>query len=131
MSTSGGVTWIDQQAAGDVTALEAYSGSVANAVAAATLPGVAGRTTYITGFEVTASGATAALAVTVTVTGPGSTMGYTFVFPAGAAAQATPLIVAFPRAIPANGQNTAITVSLPAGGAGNTNATVVAHGYQA
>lgn len=107
------------------------SGNVANASAVATLAGVASKTTYITGFEITASGATAASVVSVTVTGTISgTMTYTFVAPAGATTAATPLTIPFPVAIPASAANTGIVVTLPALGAGNTNATVVAHGYQ-
>lgn len=114
-----------------VDELTASSGNVANASAAATLAAAAGETTYITGFEITASGATAAAVVTVTVTGTiGGTLSYTFVAPAGATAQATPLVVEFPRPIPASAANTAIVVTLPALGAGNTNATVVAHGFR-
>lgn len=107
------------------------SGNQANAIATATLPGSAGVTTWLTGFEVTASGATAASVVTITVTGGISgTLHYTFVVPAGVTAACQPLLVAFPEPIPASAQNTAIAVSLPALGAGNTNATVVAHGFQ-
>lgn len=114
------------------TPITASSGNVAAGNAIATLPGAAGRTTYITGFELTAAGATAALVVVVTVTGTASgTLSYIFVFPAGATVAAQPLTVTFPKPIPASGQNTAIVVTLPSGGAGNTNAAAVAHGYQA
>jgi hypothetical protein len=40
------------------------------------------------------------------------------------------LSIAFPRCIPASATNTAIVVTLPALGAGNTNATVIAWGYR-
>lgn len=106
------------------------SGNVANASAAATLPGVAAKTTYITGFQITAGGATVGGLVTVTVTGViTGTLSYTFEAPTGATIGATPLIVTFPTPIPASAVNTAIVVTLPALGAGNTNATVVAQGY--
>lgn len=112
------------------TAVTASSGNVAAAVAAATLPAVAAKTNYITGFEATGSGATAGAVVTVTVTGTISgTLSYTVVAVAGALLGNTPLIVQFPIAIPASAVNTAITVSMPSLGLGNTNATVVAHGY--
>ena len=117
-----------QPAGTDITAA---SGNQANANAVATLPGVAAKTTYITGFEVTATGSTAALIVLVTVTGViTGTLTYVFVFPAGVTTPANTLTVEFSRPIPASGQNTAIVVTLPAGGAGNTNAAVVAHGFQ-
>lgn len=113
------------------TGVTSSSGNVANATATATLaaPG-AGITNYLTGFEITAAGATAAAVVLVTVTGTiGGTMTFVFAVPAGATAPATPLIVAFPEPIPASAANVAIVVSLPALGAGNTNAAVVAHGF--
>lgn len=106
------------------------SGNVANATAAASLAAVSGKTNYITGFQVTASGATGALVVNVTVTGViTGTMTYTFVFPAGATAAAAPLTVSFPRAVPASAANTAITVSCPASGTGGTNAAVNVQGF--
>lgn len=115
----------------DAADITAASGNVANAAAVATLAGAAGKTTYITGFEVTGTGATAALAVSVTVTGTtGGTLTYTYAAAAGAAVANTPLIVSFPNPIPASDVNTAIAVTVPALGAGNTNSTVVAHGYQ-
>lgn len=113
------------------TAITAASGNVANATAAATLAAVAGKTTHITGFEVTGSGATSGSVVTVTVTGTiTGTLSYTVAAIAGVLLINTPLIVEFPVAIPASATNTPIVVSMPALGAGNTNATVVAHGYQ-
>lgn len=113
------------------TAITAASGNVANASAAATLAGVASKTTYITGFECTGSGSTAGSVVSVTVTGTVTgTLTYTFAAPTGVLSSGTPLIVSFPAPIPASAANTAIVVTLPALGTGNTNATTVAHGYQ-
>lgn len=113
------------------TAITAASGNVANAAAVATLAAAAAKTTYITGFEVTGTGATAGLAVSVTVTGTiTGTLTYTAAAAAGVLVANSPLIVEYPVAIPASAVNTAIVVTLPALGAGNTNATVVAHGYQ-
>ena len=113
------------------TPITAASGNQANANAVATLAAAAGKTTYITGFQVTAAGATAGLAVNVTVAGVVTgTLTYTFVFPAGAAVGAQPLVVEFPEPVPASAVNTAIVVTLPAGGAGNTNAAVAAQGFQ-
>jgi hypothetical protein len=114
------------------TALIAGSGNVANASAAATLTGTATTTVYITGFEVTGSGSTAGLPVTVTVAGLlGGTRSYTYSFVAGVLVANVPLVVAFYPALPASAINTAIVVTCPAGGAGNTNNTVVAHGFYA
>lgn len=108
----------------------ASSGNVANASAVATLTGGAQQNTYITGFEVTAGGATAGACVNATVTGVlGGTMTYTFCAPTGAAVQAMPLVVEFNRPLGSAALNSNIVVTLPALGAGNTNAAVVAHGY--
>ena len=112
-------------------ALTSASGNKANASAAATLAAATGKTTYITGFQVTASGATAGLPVSVTVVGVlGGTLTYTFTAPAGVLVPATPLVVTFPNPVPASDVNTAIVVTLPALGSGNTNAAVCAQGYQ-
>lgn len=112
------------------TQVVGYSGNRAALQAAATLSGTNGKTTYITGFQITASGSTAALVVNATVTDGTWTFTYTFTFPAGVAVAATPLIVQFPKPVAASATNTAITVTLPAGGAGNTNASVNAQGFQ-
>lgn len=114
------------------TALIAGSGNVANASAAATLTPTATTTAYISGFEVTGAGATAAAVATVTVAGLlGGTRSYTYTFPAGVTVACTPLIVSFFPALPASAVNTAIVVTCPASGAGGTNNTVVAHGFYA
>jgi hypothetical protein len=113
------------------TAVGASSGNVANASAAATLAAVAAKTNYITGFTITAAGATAASVVTATVTGLlGGTQSFTFSVPAGATVGATPLLYNFIPPHPASAVNTAITVTLPALGAGNTNAAVNVRGIQ-
>lgn len=112
--------------------ITAASGNVANANAVATLAaGGASKTTYITGFQCTASGSTIGLAVNLTVAGViTGTMTYTFVFTAGVLTEAPILNVSYPNPIPASALNTAITVTLPAGGTGNTNAACNAQGYQ-
>lgn len=113
------------------TPVTASSGNVTNAVATATLPAAVGKTTYITGFSCTGSGATAALVVILTIVGViTGTLHYIYAAVAGAALINTPIHVTFPKPIPANALNTAITVSCPALGLGNTNNAVVAHGYQ-
>lgn len=112
------------------TPVNAASGNVAAAVAAATLPAVAGKTNYVTGFEITAGGATAAALVAATLAGIlGGTATYIFAAPAGATVGAAPLIVTFRKPLPASAVNTAITISLPSLGAGNTNASVNIHGF--
>lgn len=113
-----------------VTPLIAGSGNKANASAAATLTGTSTTTVYISGFEVTGSGATAALPVTVTVAGLlGGTQSYTYGFAAGVLVGNLPLVVDFDPPLPAAAINTAIVVTCPASGSGGTNNTVVAHGF--
>lgn len=113
------------------TPITSSSGNVAAAVATATLAGAASLTTYITGFEFTSAGSTAAAVVTITVTGTISgTLSYTYVTVAGATLANQPLVVQFSPPIPASAVNTSIVVSCPSLGAGNTNATMVAHGYR-
>ena len=112
------------------------TGSATGAAAAITAslpaPG-AGITNWITGFQVTGSGATAALVVVVTLTGViTGTLSFVLVVPAGVTASTTPLVVTFPwPGIPASGANTAITVNVPTFGAGNTNVAATIEGYTA
>lgn len=106
------------------------SGNVAAAAANSTLPAVAGKTNYITGFDVYGSGATAGSVILVTVTGlAGGTLTFPFTVPTGAAVAATPLQVRFPFPIPASAVNTAIVVNVPSFGAGNTNAASLVYGF--
>lgn len=106
------------------------SGNVANASAVATLTGGATTTVYISGFQVTGSGSTAALPVACTVAGLlGGSQIYTYTFAAGVLVGNTPLIVAYDPPIPASAINTPISVTCAAGGAGNTRNSVVAYGF--
>jgi hypothetical protein len=140
VDASGNAQFMRSDASGNVsntpvpsgaTSITGSSGNVAAGTATATLAGVSNKTTYITGFQVTAGGATGAALVTVTVAGViTASMLYTFAAPAGVTLGATPLIVSFNPPVPASAANTAITVSMPTLGAGNTNTTIVAQGYQ-
>lgn len=112
------------------TGVAASSGNVAAAVAAATLPAVTGKTTYLCGFSITGGGATAASLVQPTITGlTGGTFTYTIAVPAGATLGVTPMNRSFSPCIPANAPAVAIVVSAPSFGTGNTNATVNVEGY--
>lgn len=111
------------------TAISATSGNVANAVAAATLPAVVGKTNYLTGFQFTYGGATAAGLVLVTITGTiGGNETFVAAVPAGVLL-GTILVIEFPTPLIASAQNVALVVSAPALGAGNTNAVMNAQGY--
>jgi hypothetical protein len=110
--------------------VNATSGDVANATATATLAAVAGRTAYISGFEITGSGATAAAAVKVDVTGlAGGTISFIYCAAAGVAVANVPLIVAFPSPLPASAVAQAIAVVCPALGTGAAHNIVTAHGF--
>jgi hypothetical protein len=111
----------------DVDASSAAAAAANNVI----LPAAVGATTFITGFEITGTGATGTSTVTITVTGIlGGTKTYFMVIPAGAALADTSLIIEYARPIPASALNTAITVNVPSFGAGNLNAAVTAHGFQ-
>jgi hypothetical protein len=111
--------------------ITASSGTVAAGVAAATLAGATGKVTYICGFAITSTGSTAAAVVAPTVTGVVTgTMTFAYASVAGATLSNQPLVVPFRDCISASAPNTAIVVSLPSLGTGNTSATVNAWGYQ-
>jgi hypothetical protein len=113
------------------TPVTASSGNQAAAASTVTLPGVAAKTTYITGFTVTGAGATAASIIGVTLVGLISgTATFDLVIPAGATTSITPLSVQFSAPVPASTTNTAIVVTVPSFGTGNTNAATVATGFQ-
>lgn len=130
MSTSGGQAPAVTIETGLVTDINATSGQVANAAAVAAIPAAVGKTSFITGLELTSDGATAAAIVDVTVNLGGVTLHYAYTAVAGASTADNALILTFPRPLPATAANTAITVTCPALGAGNLNAAVNVHGYQ-
>lgn len=122
---------VDPTMPSSVTTLHSSSGNVANASAVATLAGAASVTTSICGFQVTAGGATAAAVVTGTITGTiGGTLSFTYGSQTGAGIPTAPLVVQFNPCLPASAVNTSIVLTLPALGAGNTNATVSAWGVR-
>lgn len=132
LHTPGGV---DYEGGGEypsgAVALINGSAIVANAAAVATLTPAGGKTAHILGFQITGTGSTAALAVSVTVTGllGGVTLSYTYVFEIGALVPNKALIVPFMKALPASGIDTPIVVTCAAGGAGNLRNSAAAQGY--
>lgn len=107
------------------------SGTVANGSTVATLAAAVGKTTYVTGFIISGTGATIGLAVAPTLVGVISgTMTFAYAAIAGALLMSTPMVVTFPKPIPASAVNMAITLTVPALGLGNTNSTAVIFGYQ-
>lgn len=111
--------------------ITASSGNVAAGVAAATLAAATGKVTYICGFAITSAGSTGAAVVSPTVTNIiTGTMTFTYASVAGVTLGNQSLIVPFSPCMPATAPNTTIVVSLPSLGAGNTNSSVNAWGYQ-
>ena len=80
----------------------------ANSIITVNLPAAAGKTTYLTGLQITASGASAASVVQATVYLAGSavTLYYVYAVPPGATALGPTLVLTFPNPIPAPGSHT-------------------------
>jgi len=107
------------------------TGNVAAAVATCTMPATTGKTTYVTGFDISGSGATVGSVVTCTLTNTNSgTMSYTFAATAGALLADTPVSKDFKTPLKATASNTAPVLSCPSLGTGNTNMTINAYGYE-
>jgi len=113
------------------TPLNATSGDHGATSNAATLTPGSGKTAYLAGFDVVATGATSAVVVDVTVSDGTWTLTYPLNVPAtSAAVQLAPLIRSFNPPLKASAANTAITVTCPSLGTGNTNCCVNAFGYK-
>ena len=95
----------------------------------AALPAVASKTNYLTGFAISGGGATSASVVRATITGIGVTWGVDIAVPAGADLGIVPIIVTLPAPIPASAVNTAITLTVPSFGSGNTDVSIAIFGY--
>lgn len=103
----------------------------ANAAIGATLPAAPGKTTYVTGFEITGGGATVGGVVEATLAGLlGGTASYVVGAVAGVLAANPPILVRFVPPLPASAPNTALVLSVPALGLGNSLSAAVIHGYQ-
>ena len=108
-----------------VNSVAAFSANEANAIATASLPAVAGQTNSLAGFIITGIGATAAGVVLASISGlVGGTLEIPVAVPAGVNLGITPIVVNFTQPLPASAADIAITITLPALGAGNTNAAV-------
>lgn len=110
----------------------ASSGLVSNASTVATLAAAAGKTTYITGFQCSGGGATAATAVSISVAGViTGTMTYVDgVQLATALNGVSTLSIQFNPPVPASATNTQIVVTQNAAGTGGTSAVCNAQGFQ-
>lgn len=96
-----------------------------------TLAGAAGLRTFISGFAISGGGATAASVISVSITGLTNPLAFDIPVPAGATLGITPLVVQFTPPLPASADNTAIVVTVPSFGVGNTKASASAWGFQA
>lgn len=117
--------------AGGITQVAASSGNVAAAIATATMPAVAAKTNFVDGFECAAGGATLGSDISITLTGTISStnLTYTYSVPAGVLLAGVPLVVSFQHPIPGTAINTAISITMPSAGTGNTNASCNIHGF--
>jgi hypothetical protein len=118
----------------DGNEVAASSGNVATAVASATLKGptssLGQHIAFLSGFNITAGGATTGSIVLATVTGvPGGPLTFVIAVPTGATLGITPPNVEFDPPLPESTPGGGITVSLPALGSGNTNAAINAWGF--
>lgn len=110
----------------------AASQNAGNGALGVSMPAVAGKTNFCTGFEVTSGGATAGSLIQIALSGViGGPFPYAYSIPAGATLDARPLFVEFNPPLPATGQNVAIQLAVPAAGAGNANTCAQIHGYVA
>ena len=95
-----------------------------------TMPAVAAKTNYITGFCVSGTGATARSAQYVALIGIlGGTTYFNFSVPAGVDKAIDPIVVQFTRPIAASGTNVAIQLNVPNFGAGNVLAAGLMNGF--
>jgi hypothetical protein len=103
-------------------------GQITAAIAA---PG-SGRMAYIEGFDVTGGGATSASVINCTVTGTTNTLNFSMNIASGVTASVNAqggLFIRFPTPIPASATNTAITLTVPSFGTGNTEASCTVYGF--
>lgn len=108
----------------------ASSGNVANAAAVASLPAQAGKTNYLTGINLASTGATAGSVVLATITGLlGGPLTLPVAVVAGALLANGSVNLSFNPPIKASGDNVAITVTVPALGAGNTHSAANLTGF--
>jgi hypothetical protein len=110
--------------------IQQSTASGTNASIQGIIPAAAGKWSYLTGFVVSGLGATAAGTINVSVTGILQTMTIVVTIPAGVALAISPLVVFLPIPLRSSAVNTAIVVTVPAFGAGNTAEYVWAGGYQ-
>ncbi|RUR69073.1 hypothetical protein EJP67_18605 [Variovorax guangxiensis] len=109
----------------------AASTQTSNATSTATLPAAVGKTTYVTSFQISGTGATAGNFGGGTLSGVlGGSQSIFINIPAGASTAAIPVVVNFNPPLPASAVNTAIQISAGAFGAGSSFQSVSIQGFQ-
>lgn len=127
---AGNVSVINPTIPDGAVPITASSGNVAAASAVATIPAVANKTAYLTGFMISSGGSTGAALVSPTITGLiGGTMTLTYGTVAGVTLANPPMVVLLPVPVAASAANIAIVLTVPSLGTGNLNSTVTAFGY--
>lgn len=114
----------------EVATIVSDSDTAAAATCTSALPAAAGYRTVIKGFTITGLGATGATTVEATLAGLGTTLKFSIAVPAGVTTGITPLSVPFGDGMPASADNTAITLSVPTFGSGNTKVCTAIWGFQ-
>lgn len=106
--------------------------TAANGIMAPSMPAVPGWLNVLVGYDITGGGATAASVINVATTGLAVELQQRLVVPAGATTNATNAAwtVRPPFGRKASAANVAVTVTVPAFGAGNTAAAVNIYGYR-
>jgi hypothetical protein len=95
-----------------------------------TVAALAGKQIYVTGFEVTGTGATGAVNVVITIAFGGTTVAnYDMEVVAGATTNQPNLIVEFTHPLVAPTPGTSCVFTVPTFGAGNTQASATIHGF--
>lgn len=116
---------------GVATVLTAGTTVAAAAQTASLAAGGAGTKNFLSQIVVTGLGATAGSAVDMLVAGiEGGTKTIQVGVPAGATTPITPINLRFEPPIPASADDTAITVTLPSFGTGNTDACLFVTGFR-
>jgi len=101
-----------------------------NATITATLPAAVGKTTYITGYQVSGGSPTAASLISATLSGVIGGPHPVFFTGQAQPLNTAPLVIAFNPPIPASAVNTAISVAASAFGAGSATQQVSVQGFQ-
>lgn len=106
-----------------ITTQNNFAGTGAASAIVLTVPATPNAVNQVSGFTVSGTGATAGSTIVITLAGvQGGTQSYEYVVPAGVTTAAPTLSISFNPPIQASGPNTAITLTVPSFGAGNTNA---------